>query len=104
MRVKCPSSTHKFTREFSPTLQKLTSGYVNLRIPGQIQLGRCRYDDPRSGSLFLAPHSVGRLALVLMGTSVESLRDVISLATPTIPPMTRSPVSGDILLIFELVD
>lgn len=28
-----------------------------------------------------------------MGNSYDGLYDVISLATPTIPPMTRSPVS-----------
>lgn len=45
------------------------------------------------GLLTLAPHGKGRLALLILGNSVEGLMDVVSLATPTIPPMTRSPVS-----------
>lgn len=44
------------------------------------------------GLLTLAPHGKGRLALLILGNSVEGLMDVVSLATPTIPPMTRSPV------------
>lgn len=56
-------------------------------------MGKCRYSDPQTGALFLAPHSnMQRLALVLLGNSLEGLKDVVSFAAPTIPPMTRSPV------------
>lgn len=61
---------------------------------GSIRIGKCRFQDAQTGALFLAPHSNNRrLALVLLGNSLEGLKDVVSLAAPTIPPMTRSPVS-----------
>jgi len=56
-------------------------------------LGSCAFSDQHTGLLTLAPHAQSRLALLLMGNSVDGLRDVVSLATPTIPPMTRSPVN-----------
>ena len=66
------------------------------------QLGECVYDDPRTGVMTLAPHGNSHLALVLMGNSLQGLKDAVSLATPTIPPMTRSPVSC-LLMIYYFV-
>lgn len=65
-----------------------------LKSDGDIKLGNCHFKQPQTGALFLAPHSVNKLALILLGNSMEGLRDVVSLASPTIPPMTRSPVSS----------
>ena len=39
------------------------------------------------------PNDVSKLALLLMVNSIEGFLDIVSMATPTIPPMTRSPVS-----------
>lgn len=61
-------------------------------VEGTFFLEECKFDDSRMGLLTLAPHGKGRLALLILGNSVEGLMDVVSLATPTIPPMTRSPV------------
>jgi len=61
-------------------------------ILGGVSLRRCTFNEAQTGVLTLAPHAHGRLALVLMGNSIEGLVDIVSLATPTIPPMTRSPV------------
>ena len=63
-----------------------------MSMPG-IKLGNCEFAHPSTGVLFLSPHGSHRLALVVMGSSSEGLRDAVSLAAPTIPPMTRSPVS-----------
>lgn len=46
------------------------------------------------GILSLVPLPGSRLGLIITGTSLSSIRDVISLATPTIPPMARSPFSN----------
>nr|XP_054758103.1 uncharacterized protein LOC129264279 [Lytechinus pictus] len=59
-----------------------------------LSLGRCQFSDPRTGALFLAPQRKGLLALVLMGNSLQGLEDIMRLASPTIPPMTRSPFSN----------
>lgn len=64
------------------------------RKEGTFILEECKFDDSRMGLLTLAPHGKGRLALLILGNSVEGLMDVVSLATPTIPPMTRSPFSN----------
>ncbi len=56
--------------------------------------GNCVFQSPDMGVLSLVPHSGSRLALVITGRSLSSMRDVISLATPTIPPMARSPFSN----------
>jgi len=56
-------------------------------------LGNCVFSDAPTGLLTLAPHAQSRLALVLMANSVDGLVDIVGLATPTIPPMTRSPVT-----------
>jgi len=53
----------------------------------------CAFNEAQTGVLTLAPHGQSRLALVLMGNSLGGLMDVVSLAAPTIPPMTRSPVT-----------
>ncbi|XP_038066251.1 uncharacterized secreted protein ARB_06907-like [Patiria miniata] len=59
-----------------------------------LELGDCVFKEKRTGALFLAPHHDGRLALVLMGNSLQGIEDVVHLASPTIPPMTRSPFSN----------
>ncbi|XP_071963371.1 uncharacterized protein [Antedon mediterranea] len=59
-----------------------------------LKLGECTFTSSRTGLLALAPHGKQGLALVLMGNSLTGLRDVVNLATPTIPPMTRSPFSN----------
>ncbi|XP_030854704.1 uncharacterized secreted protein ARB_06907 [Strongylocentrotus purpuratus] len=59
-----------------------------------LSLGWCHFSDPQTGALFLAPHREGSLALVLMGNSLQGLEDIMRLASPTIPPMTRSPFSN----------
>ena len=56
-------------------------------------MGKCAFTNSAVGALVLAPHAADRLALVLLGNSIEGLQNVGRLATPTIPPMTRSPVS-----------
>ena len=56
--------------------------------------GECAFSSPQTGAVFLAPHAGSRLALVISGNSIEGIRDAVHLATPTIPPMTRSPFSN----------
>lgn len=56
--------------------------------------GECAFSSPQTGAVFLAPHAGSRLALVITGNSIEGIRDAVHLATPTIPPMTRSPFSN----------
>lgn len=57
-------------------------------------LGDCVFSSPRTGAMFLSPHATSRLALIISGNSIEGIRDAVHLATPTIPPMTRSPFSN----------
>ncbi|XP_072030612.1 uncharacterized protein [Amphiura filiformis] len=59
-----------------------------------ISLGDCTFSGSGLGALFLAPHRDNGLALVLLGTTTQGLEDTIRLASPTIPPMTRSPFSN----------
>ncbi|XP_033736186.1 LOW QUALITY PROTEIN: uncharacterized secreted protein ARB_06907-like [Pecten maximus] len=61
-----------------------------------IKLGDCKFTEPRSGLMTLAPHKTWKdgLVMLLLANSIEGLRDIVSLATPTIPPMTRSPFSN----------
>ncbi|CAD5122884.1 DgyrCDS11284 [Dimorphilus gyrociliatus] len=64
---------------------------------GIIKLGSCQWSD--AGVLSLAPisnkHGLNnRLALLLYATNMERLLDILSLASPTIPPMARSPFSN----------
>lgn len=66
-----------------------------------ISLARCRYRNSNTGALTLAPNGDKHLALVLLGMDPEGLENVISLAAPTIPPMTRSPVSEGFCLFIE---
>ena len=66
--------------------------YYLLFIMSGFKLGECHFEDERSGLLSLAPHGKDKLALLLIGSSVPALQDLVALATPTIPPMTRSPV------------
>lgn len=56
--------------------------------------GNCVFESRDIGVLSLVPHSGSRLALVVTGTSLSSIHDVMHLATPTIPPMARSPFSN----------
>ena len=56
--------------------------------------GHCIFSSPQTGTVFLAPHAGSRLALIISGSSIEGIRDAVHLATPTIPPMTRSPFSN----------
>ena len=60
------------------------------------QLGRCRFGGKQDGVLFLAPRGKAGLQLVLTGNSVAAVRNVVRMATPTIPPMARSPFSNGI--------
>ncbi|KAK7493419.1 hypothetical protein BaRGS_00015319, partial [Batillaria attramentaria] len=61
------------------------------QIDGAVHLGECVFKDPSTGILTLAPNGPHNLAMIVMGNSIHGLANVISLATPTIPPMTRSP-------------
>ena len=70
-------------------------------VTGVLHLGSCRFGGGPLGALFLAPHGA-HLALVLMGNSPEAMQDVVSLAAPTIPPMTRSPVSLNTAMVCQL--
>ena len=58
---------------------------------GSLGVSNCVYES--YGLLTLAPHGRDKLGLILHASDVRLLRDVVSLAAPTIPPMTRSPVS-----------
>ncbi|XP_063426134.1 uncharacterized protein LOC134709942 [Mytilus trossulus] len=82
----------------SPKQNSRTDMYLK-KIPVKVKdssfsLSKCKFDDPRSGLLTLAPNGKDNLVFILMSNSYEGLYDVISLATPTIPPMTRSPFSN----------
>ncbi|GAB1609702.1 uncharacterized secreted protein ARB_06907-like [Argonauta hians] len=81
-----------------PKENSLTSEYLK-KIPLQVKhdkilLENCKFMSLRSGILSLVPNGKDNLALLLMGQSFEGLLDVVSLATPTIPPMCRSPFSN----------
>ena len=68
----------------------------------QVSLGMdCMYRTPDTGVIALAPHGSAGLALLLMGLSPLGLEDVVKLATPTIPPMARSPVSVSVVFIIK---
>lgn len=58
------------------------------------QLNSCSFHDEDVGMLSLAPNGEKHLVLILMGSSISALETLIQLATPTIPPMTRSPFSN----------
>ena len=62
----------------------------------EIRVGACVFDGPGIGVAALLPTGPrpGRLALLLSATDVDGLRNVMSLATPTIPPMVRQPFSN----------
>lgn len=81
-----------------PKENSLTSSFLSS-IPIKIQddslvLEKCHFRHPQTGVLSLAPNGKNHLALMLFGNSQNALLDVISLATPTIPPMSRSPFSN----------
>ncbi|KAJ8309431.1 hypothetical protein KUTeg_014305 [Tegillarca granosa] len=77
-------------RHIPQFLQKIPLNVNDNRI----SLEDCSFTDDRNGFLSLAPHGSNNLALLLMGNSLRGLLDVVTLATPTIPPMTRSPFSN----------
>ncbi|CAL1546091.1 unnamed protein product [Lymnaea stagnalis] len=75
-------------------LQDLAFNIENGTSDLYLSLGNyCTYKSHRTGLLTLAPHERG-LALVLMGLSHQGMADIVNLATPTIPPMARSPFSN----------
>lgn len=81
-----------------PKENSFCSGFLN-HIPIKIQedrlvLENCHFRHPRRGVLSLAPNGKNHLALLLFGNTQEALLDIITLATPTIPPMSRSPFSN----------
>ena len=59
-----------------------------------LSLEGCSFPSTRTGAVFLAPHAGRHLALVISGNSLDGIRDAVHLATPTIPPMMRSPFSN----------
>ncbi|KAJ8046062.1 hypothetical protein HOLleu_09229 [Holothuria leucospilota] len=63
-------------------------------IVAGFQLNSCSFNDEDVGMLSLAPNGEKHLVLILMGSSISALETLIQLATPTIPPMTRSPFSN----------
>lgn len=67
---------------------------VALIISLFFSIGDCVFSSPQTGAVFLSPHAASRLALIISGNSIEGIRDAVHLATPTIPPMTRSPFSN----------
>ena len=79
--------------EFSSCCLCLLSAVV-LIIVTFLSIGDCVFSSPRTGAMFLSPHATSRLALIISGNSIEGIRDAVHLATPTIPPMTRSPFSN----------
>ncbi|CAI9730593.1 secreted ARB_06907-like [Octopus vulgaris] len=81
-----------------PKENSLTSEFLK-KIPINIEdnkiiLEKCKFKYSRSGILSLVPNGLDNLALLLIGQSFEGLLDIVSLATPTIPPMCRSPFSN----------
>ncbi|CAH3113391.1 unnamed protein product, partial [Porites lobata] len=70
-------------------------GKVPLKYQDKtMTLGHCNFSSPQTGAVFLAPHAGSRLALIISGNSIEGIRDAVHLASPTIPPMARSPFSN----------
>lgn len=67
---------------------------------GRIRVGPCNFEGRGMGVASLLPvvsstiPAKQRLALVLAGTDAAGLTSVVELATPTIPPMVRSPFSN----------
>jgi len=57
--------------------------------------GDCDFHAQNALSLYLTPRGLDNLMLVLTSHSVNSIsQDLLRLAIPTIPPMTRSPFSN----------
>ncbi|XP_055880964.1 uncharacterized protein LOC106057948 [Biomphalaria glabrata] len=82
------------TEKYLSYLRDLNYLPGNESTAASLLLGRrCRYQSSGVGLMTLAPHGQG-LAMILMGLSEEGLEDVVNLATPTIPPMARSPFSN----------
>ncbi|KAK3093303.1 hypothetical protein FSP39_013879 [Pinctada imbricata] len=67
---------------------------ITFKADGTLTIESCTYHHDRQGMMTLAPHHGNRLAMILFGSSPSGFLDVVSLATPTIPPMTRSPFSN----------
>ncbi|KAK3790655.1 hypothetical protein RRG08_048780 [Elysia crispata] len=86
------SKENSKAEQFLTLLPNLTLGFEEKP---KLSLGPgCQYKNPQTGILTLAPHGSKGLALLLMGLSPTGLEDVVKLATPTIPPMARSPFSN----------
>jgi len=64
------------------------------------QVGPCTFSDSEIGLLSTYPISnknngtPPKLALIISGTDAIGTRNILELAFPTIPPMTRSPFSN----------
>ena len=65
--------------------------YWHLCCP-EMKLESCAFNDPSSGAVVLSPHGKDQLSLVLLGNSLEGVLNAAEFASPTIPPMARSPV------------
>ncbi|XP_064601403.1 LOW QUALITY PROTEIN: uncharacterized protein LOC135467560 [Liolophura sinensis] len=82
----------------SPDENSLTSHFlktVPIRVDtGHMYLADCVFDSPRTGLMTLTSHGDLHLGMVIMGLDLQGMQDAVSLATPTIPPMTRSPFSN----------
>ncbi|KAL3875128.1 hypothetical protein ACJMK2_038060 [Sinanodonta woodiana] len=61
---------------------------------GVTKIHNCEFNEERTGVMSLAPNGHHHLAMILMGNSLAGFQDIVTLATPTIPPMTRSPFSN----------
>ncbi|XP_070577207.1 uncharacterized protein [Ptychodera flava] len=81
-------------QENSWTKKILQNGIPLTVDENGIGLGECLFSHHATGALLLAPHRGNGLALLLLGNSIQGVEDVVRLASPTIPPMTRSPFSN----------
>ncbi|XP_059150060.1 uncharacterized protein LOC131936940 [Physella acuta] len=85
---------NSWTEKYLNRLKDLHISYDQGSNKMTVQLGSlCLFSADRTGLFTLAPHGQG-LALLMMSPSPEGLEDVVNLATPTIPPMARSPFSN----------
>eukprot|EP00041_Stephanoeca_diplocostata_P021451 m.500089 g.500089 ORF g.500089 m.500089 type:complete len:980 (-) comp21830_c0_seq2:232-3171(-) len=95
---------NRWARKFINTTDVATTARLAppLRVDaGAIELGPCRFQGKGHGLLALVPivalvagDAVDALGLLVDGVDMDGLRDVVELATPTIPPMVRQPYSN----------
>ncbi|KAK3593447.1 hypothetical protein CHS0354_020212 [Potamilus streckersoni] len=71
-------------------LEKIPIGFKD----GVTRIHNCEFNAERTGVMSLAPNGHHQLTMILMGNSLAGFQDIVTLATPTIPPMTRSPFSN----------